>query len=80
MSATVLSEPAQERGIKRLLRHQDSQEYFKEGGWTNNPDEADNFADVVAVAQICAQYGLSDVELALRFGDGSCDVFCTAIR
>jgi hypothetical protein len=65
--------------IKRVLRHRDSREYFKDGGWTNNPNEADCFSDVVEAAEICARYRLNDVELALRFETG-CDVFCTPIR
>jgi hypothetical protein len=65
--------------IKRVLRHRHSREYFKDGGWTNNPDEADSFSDVVEAAQTCARYRLNGVELALRFETG-CDVFCTPIR
>jgi hypothetical protein len=66
--------------IRRLVRHRGSREYFKHGGWTNDPQEADSFSDVVEVAQTCAQYGLSDVELALRYASGGHDVFCTRIR
>jgi hypothetical protein len=65
--------------IKRVLRHKDSREYFKDGNWTSDPNEADSFMDVVEVAQTCARYQLTDVELAVRFEAG-CDVFCTSIR
>jgi hypothetical protein len=65
--------------IKRVLRHKDSQEYFKDGDWTSNPNEAKCFTDVVEVAETCARYRLTDVELALRFEAG-CEVFCTPIR
>jgi len=67
------------RNIKRVLRHRDSREYFKDGGWTSNPNEADCFSDAVEAAEICARFQLNDVELALRFETG-CDVFCTPIR
>ncbi len=80
MSAKNLSRFTQERAIKRILRHRGSREYFKDGAWTNNPDEASSFTDVVEVAETCAKYGLKDVELALRYDQGACDVFCTVIR
>jgi hypothetical protein len=66
--------------IKRVLRHKNSKKYFKDGGWTRNPKEASGFSDVVEAAQICIRYDLSNVELALQFESGACDVFCTSIR
>jgi len=66
--------------IKRVLRHRASREYFKAGGWTKNPADADDFSDVVEVAETCARYGLIDVELALRYNSASHDIFCTRIR
>jgi hypothetical protein len=80
MSAKLLSECAEEKVIKRVLRRSGSRDYFKDGGWTDNPQEANSFSDAVEVAEICARYGLKDVELALRFDAGAGDVFCTAIR
>ena len=79
MSAKVL-QSIEDLTIKRVLRHRSSREYFKNGGWTSDPGEADSFADVVEVAQTCARYGLSDVELALRYGSAVEDLFCTPIR
>jgi hypothetical protein len=66
--------------IKRVLRRKNSRQYFKDGGWTSNPSEANGFSDAVEAAQICARYDLSNVELALRFESSACDVFCTPIR
>lgn len=66
--------------IKRLLRHRESLAYFKDGGWTDNPREAKCFADVVEAARVCAEHGLEDVELALRYEAADEDVFCTQIR
>jgi hypothetical protein len=80
MSAKTLNETTEERTIKRFLRHRGSREYFKEGGWTSNPEEARCFTDVVEVAETCARYGLNDVELALRYTQGTADLFCTPIR
>jgi hypothetical protein len=70
----------EQKTIKRVLRNKSSREYFKDGGWTANPDEANSFSDVVEVAETCTRYGLNDVELALRFHLGGGDVFCTTIR
>jgi len=71
---------ATDQTIQRVLRHRSSREYFKNGGWTSDPQDADNFADVVEVAEACARYGLIDVELALRYPSASTDLFCTRIR
>lgn len=80
MSAKVLSSTTSGVTIKRFLRHRESLAYFKDGGWTNNPREAKSFTDVVEAARTCAEYGLEDVELALRYEAGEADVFCTQIR
>jgi hypothetical protein len=51
------------------------------GGWTSNPEEAENFSDVVEAAQTCVRYDLVDVELAIRFGPRATeDIFCTPLR
>ncbi len=80
MSAKALDRSFAERTIKRLVRHQKSREYFKQGGWTADPADADSFSDSVEAAKTCARYGLNDVELAVRYGAPGCDVFCTPIR
>ena len=79
MSARVLN-IGEEQAIRRLLRRIDSQEYFQDGAWTPNPDQAQTFEDVVEAAEACAHYGLMDVELALRFDKGAEDVFSLVIR
>ena len=80
MAARKLNRNSKGQTIQRVLRHKNSRSYFKDGGWTNNPSEANCFSDVVEVAETCTRYGLSDVELALRFDSEGCDVFCTPIR
>jgi hypothetical protein len=80
MSAKVFGTATTEQPIKRLLRHRESMAYFKNGEWTSDPKEASCFSDVVEAAQACAQYGLKDVELALRYEAAEEDVFCTSIR
>ncbi len=66
--------------VMRLLRRRSTQEYFKENGWTSNPEEAKCFYDVVEVAETCARCGLEDVELALRMDPKAPDLFCTPLR
>lgn len=80
MAAKSLTGPTETLRIKRILRHRQSQQYFKVGGWTSNPAEAQIFSDVVEVARTCVRYGLTDVELALRLDCNAGDVFCTSIR
>jgi len=65
--------------IKRVLRRKSSREYYKDGGWTDDPTEAKSFNDVVEVAETCARHRLNDVELALRVDAKAADVFCTPI-
>lgn len=69
-----------EKPVRRLLRHKGSEEYFKDGGWTTNPDEAKNFSDALEVAETCARLNLNGVELTLRFDSKASDVFCITIR
>ena len=76
--ANTLTSSSTKKTIRRLLRRRDTQEYFKDGGWTNDPAEARIFSDVVEVAEICALHGLTDVELTLRVETS--DVFCTPMR
>ncbi len=80
MTAKTIHGPVEEKAIKRLLRHKASRDYFKPGGWTSRPEEAHHFSDVVEVVETCTRYGLSNVELALRYERGACDLFCTPIR
>ena len=63
--------------VKRLLRRRSTREYLKEGGWTEDPEEARCFSDVVEVAETCARLRLRDVELALRMDSRGSDLFCT---
>ena len=80
MSAKRLNGEITDTTMKRFLRRRSSREYFKAGGWTINPEEADSFCDIVQAAETCARYGLSDVELALRHEPKASDVFCTPLR
>ena len=78
--AKTLTIVASINGVKRLLRRQSTQQYFKGDGWTENPLEAKCFLDVIEVAETCARCGLDDVELALRMDVHASDLFCTSLR
>lgn len=80
MAAKTIHDPIEEKPIKRVLRHRSSASYFKDGGWTRNPQEARSFSDVVEAAETCVRYGLSDVELALRYDAAANDLFCVPLR
>jgi len=80
MSAKTIHPSIEDKPIKRVLRHRTSAAYFKNGGWTPNPEEAYSFSDVVEAAETCARYGLSDVELALRYDAAAADLFCVTLR
>ena len=80
MTAKKINGSVEQTPIRRVLRRTASRDYFKMGGWTKLPEEAHNFSDVVEVVETCTRYGLSNVELALQYETGSCDLFCTPIR
>ena len=73
-------ETKEEKAAARLLRHRETHQYYREGGWTESPTEATVFYDVVEAAQTCVQHGLKDVELTVRVRAEACDLFCTSIR
>ena len=80
MSAKADNQTAVPKPVCRFLRHRGSRAYFKDGTWTQDPAEANSFSDVLEVAQTCTRYGLSDVEIAIRYDANSCDLFCTSLR
>ena len=80
MSAKTILPSIEDKPVKRVLRHRISSAYFKDGGWTQDVQEAHSFSDVVEAAETCARYGLSDVELALRYDAAATDLFCVPLR
>jgi len=79
MAAKKIIDTGTTADMERLLRHRTSKEYFKDGNWTADPQEASRFNDVIEVAETCTRYGLQDVELRIRHKAG-CEVFSTRIR
>jgi hypothetical protein len=70
----------EQRAIRRLIRHRVTRQYFQNGAWTDSAAEATVFRDSLDAMAVCARYGLKDVELDLRVGTGTCDLFSTPIR
>ncbi len=66
------------RKVTRRLRRKDTHEYFKADGWTTKPEEAAVFDNCMEAAQTCAQYKLTDVELAVHVEEQ--EVFSTEMR
>jgi hypothetical protein len=66
--------------IRRLLRRKHSKEYFTGERWTTNISEAKTFEDSLQAARTCAECGLREVEIVLRFNDTSADLFCAEMR
>ena len=66
--------------VKRLIRRRGSPVYCKDGGWTNQVEEAEIFIDVVDAVEACVRRGLENVELVIRFPNAKGDIFCTTIR
>lgn len=60
--------------LKRVIRSKESGRFFKDGDWTENPDEATNFASAADAAQACSTYQLRNAELILWFGRKELDV------
>ena len=79
MASKSKSNSIHQERAKRILRHRSSNEYFKEGAWTDNPEEATNFEDIVEAAETCSRFGLQNVELAVRLSAHASDMFATAL-
>ena len=62
-----------------MVRKKNTDQYVTDKAWTNNPDDAKVFADILEAAQECARRELHDVELALRVDAHACDFFCTKL-
>lgn len=60
--------------LKRVIRSKETGKIFKDGDWTENPDEATNFPSATAAAQACGAYQLKNAELILCFGRKDLDV------
>lgn len=58
---------ASAKKVKRcLIRHRASRAYFRNGLWTHNPHQADDFSDLREIAEACVHYGLKEVDLIIR--------------
>lgn len=66
--------------VRRVIRHQTTHAYFGRQGWTQNPEQAWTFQDVVEAAKTCNQYGLKNVELVLQPALADTELFRTTLR
>lgn len=54
--------------MKRLIRSAATGEFFKAGGWTKDPNQADDFPTLHEAVEAECSYQLRQVELVLHFG------------
>ena len=62
------------RTLQRVLRNRRSRTYFKDGGWTDNLDEASDFPNMRQVAETCLRHQLQEVDLVVRFAAGFMEI------
>ena len=65
--------------VRRLLRRKNTEQYATGSDWTNDPNGATVFTDVLEAAEECTRRNLHDVELTLRVNAHACDFFCTTL-
>jgi hypothetical protein len=51
-----------------MLRNKLTGEYYREGGWTKEPANAENFESTLAAISLVVERQIRDVELILQFG------------
>jgi hypothetical protein len=78
--AELMKDPALQPPINRLIRCRQTQKYFKDGDWTEDPLQASTFADEIEAVRACIEHGLMNIELVLRAQGASSDLFSTPIR
>ncbi len=66
--------------MRRLVKSLRTHEYFRQGQWTLNPVEAQDFPDSGKAIDTCLKYHLTDVELVLQLGAEPRDAFDTHLR
>jgi hypothetical protein len=76
-SANVLKNMAP---MRRLLQSVKTGEYFREGQWTPDPAQAQDFSDSGKVIETCLRNHLTDVELVLQLDPEAVGVSDTRVR
>ena len=66
--------------MRRLLQSVKTGEYFREGQWTPDPAQAQNFSDSGKVIATCLRHHLTDVELVLQLDSEAVGVSDTRVR
>jgi len=73
--APPVNKPNPPKPVCRFVRHNLTRKYLKGAGWTLDPNQATNLVDSLQAAQICSQYKLTNVELAIRLKPAAGDIF-----
>jgi len=78
--ASAAKEIKTEFPVARLLRCRKTQRYFTGRGWSDDPTQAEMFADQIDAVRACLTHNLENVELVLRANGSQVDLFCTSVR
>ena len=62
------------RPMRRTIRDRETGRFFKDGDWTEKPEEATNFDSFNDVVRVCLEYNLKNTELVLSFDHRELDV------
>src|SRR5438874_1192519 len=60
--------------IKRQIRNSRTGQFFKNGNWIANADDATNLVSISDAVRACSRYGLKETELVLTFGRKEFDI------
>jgi hypothetical protein len=66
--------------MRRLLQSVKTGEYFREGQWTPDPAQAQDFPDSGKVIEVCLRHHFTDVELVLQPSAETVGVSDTHVR
>lgn len=66
--------------MRRLVRSTITREYYSEGHWTSQPDQAQHFHDAGHAIETCLKHHLTDVELVLQVAAEPQEAFDTRVR
>jgi hypothetical protein len=66
--------------MRRLVKSLKTQEYFSQGHWTHEANQAQHFPDAGNAIDTCLRYHLTDVELVLQLNAEPQEAFDTHLR
>ena len=68
------------RVMRRLIKNLRTHEYLRQGQWTPDPSQAQDFSDAGKAIDTCLRYHFTDVELVLQLDAEPQEAFDTHLR